>query len=260
MLRSIGAKPVITVARHRVDMSFVDEQAQRNLRLEKRDIEYTREEPTPSWLHGALSRCLRNAQYWSFFDKSGSSLRMNRSLRLAAHAGTALFSAAASQEESIDVWLDGPLKIPTYTPRGFTSPGAWRGAFYCAVLCRDYDLIQKLISIPIDHVFVAGSDECFYSWVQALQSFWRNDEQLRVHFNQTLYDIENRQFTSKRVIDLLLLPQVILCQALLTGDADIFNQELANTLQAHRKFFLLLPQISMTLKVLLVFQQSLLPH
>lgn len=214
----------------------MEKQAERFQKYQHRDVEYARDEPTSKWLHGALVGCLDNARYWSFFDEVGSTERMNRSLLLAAHAGTALFRAASAKDEPVQAWLDGPLEIAPLPPQRFTSPRAWEDSFYIAIACRAFDLVDQLASIP-QQVSSPGSDQCFYRWVQTLQAFWRNDPNLPAYFDATHDDIANREFSPKRTIDHLLRPQVYLCQALLSGDPDVFNRELENTLQHHRKYW-----------------------
>ncbi|MFI5528017.1 immunity 49 family protein [Kitasatospora sp. NPDC051853] len=160
----------------------------------------------------------------------------------AMQASSALFAAAVLTEGAAECRIAGEVRsVPAGNSRREAHAGNWLTAFWFAVVCRETERLDVLASVPLSVLRESGAvfDEYVYSWVEALQAYWKKEPQ---QVDKLAAAIEGSDPAVARAAssDYLLriaYPPMEMFYQFLKGDQAAFNASLVQALELHRQYW-----------------------
>jgi hypothetical protein len=166
-----------------------------------------------------------------------------RALRAGAQAEGALFAVASAAPGEVEVPLgDGPpARYRTQGPTDYSHAANWRQGFHLAVLVRDRETLDRLCRVPLDVLRASPTrtDEYAYLYVDALQGYWRSEQDTPARLTRALEETEPAKVPIAGpdfVLD-LIVPEMELLYRVMLGDAAAFNASLASALELYKKYW-----------------------
>ncbi|MFD4025666.1 immunity 49 family protein [Streptomyces sp. NPDC058576] len=163
----------------------------------------------------------------------------------AMQVGSALFDSATATDGPVVCRIgvnDEVKKLPATGPVPYAHAGAWLTSVYLAVICREEARLDRLMRVPVAFLRESGAvfDEYVYKWVEALQSYWlrRGDDM----WSSLVTAIEMARPETARIADeetllKILYPPLELFQLYNRGEAEKFNESLAEFLTWHKQYW-----------------------
>jgi Immunity protein 49 len=212
-------------------------------------LEYSLSKVTkkPDNLSSLLSSAMEYAGYLSVLEPT--SPQIYRALGIAAYTTKCIFLLAdlsITEEYDLDVG-EGPLfSFPQTGPRSYSDSGRWQEGFYLGAACREKHVLDSLVLKSTEIMGYPkaseGVDEHRHLMVDALKSFYNPESPIEVSKEKlraaiAAVDIDKiHPLTLDATIN-LVLPEMELLGCLLEGNADHFNESLADALECHKKHF-----------------------
>lgn len=230
---------MVEVSRHEMFPSFSVGQLEKLDRRIEEDVAAVAT-LTPA-LNNLLSNALRRLGHRCVVDPKGSNGDTWDSLLFAARVGASVFAVATAEPGTL-VELDlGGQVVPAIAtgPEYFASATTWLTAAWLAYAARDEAAIQQLAAVPVDVLRASDGEEPEYAFamVEMLGRFTRQEPGVGAAFNSALRTTDpvglhplRRDYVLKIVI-----PQLDLFHHL--GDAEGFNQALAEALAQHKEYW-----------------------
>ncbi|WP_158852242.1 immunity 49 family protein [Saccharothrix deserti] len=194
-------------------------------------------ERTPLALTTVLDRSLTLAALRTVPDPTAKDVLTWDDLVTAMQAASALFAVIDTSAESIEYTVGRRLRIPTTPPGQHNRAGRWLTATWLAVVCRERQRLTALASVPEEVLRAAdvGYDAYMLSWVDTLQTFFRNGPDLDAKFAATVESVNRAANTPQELVTRLIYPPMELLYHVLDRDADRFNESLERALELHRQ-------------------------
>ncbi|PKW14820.1 immunity 49 family protein [Saccharopolyspora spinosa] len=160
----------------------------------------------------------------------------------ALEAGFGLFVASDGPADPVSYQILGrEFTLKKTGPRRYHRVERWLITLWLAVIFRDREKIDNIVSVPISTLRESGAeyDEFMYSWVDSLQKFFQHSTGLQDSFVATM-DGTNPDvvsIASEEVLLDLLYPPIEMFYFMLRRDSDKFNESLSGALKAHRRYW-----------------------
>jgi hypothetical protein len=185
-------------------------------------------------LNVALVRCVG--------DPGAVMLETWESWLLAMQVHSAVFAAAVPDRDAVTCKIRQEERhLATTGPQTYLNANTWLDAFYLAVTCRESARLDMLARIPVPLLrdFGGTLDEYAYAWVETLQSFWLRRDDLRTHLVRAvdLSAPEQARVLDTETMTKLRYPPIMLLYRYLRGDADGFNEALADAVRWHKEYW-----------------------
>ncbi|MEU6280436.1 immunity 49 family protein [Streptomyces sp. NPDC047028] len=199
-------------------------------------------ENSPNGFNRTFNSALTFARSLCATDATASRLQTWESFVSAMQVGSALFSAAAISEGTVECRIADKMRtIPAVGPQYFTDAGNWINAFWLATVCRESSRMDQLSRVPISLLRAAGADydEYAYRWVDSLQTYWQEAPGLVDKLIATIdssYPGVARN-TDRELLEKILYQPVNLFHRFLRQDHDGFNEALVEALEHHRRYW-----------------------
>jgi hypothetical protein len=227
-----------TIKRHSIDLKWVRDGLKLSAASTEKGLAAARRDLT----HTNSLRNLMRERAGQLAVAEPESAEICRDLRLAAEAMAALFKGAMCKESEVAVRLgDEVTRVPCTNLVGFHHPGNWIDGYFFAVICREYKLLDLLCDVPINLLRSsrAKAEECLYLFVDALQSYWRQEpiapERLMAALEAT--DPERVSEGSQDYVLNIMVPQMEMLLYLMDHAAPEFNKALKFALERHNAYF-----------------------
>lgn len=161
---------------------------------------------------------------------------------LAMQVHSAVFAATASGLETVTCKIRQEERhLATTGPQTYLNAETWLDAFYLAVICRESARLDMLARIPVPLLrdFGGALDEYTYAWVETLQSFWLNRDDLRTHLIRAvdLSAPEQARVGDAEEMSRLRYPPIMMLYRYLRGDVAGFNEALADAVRRHKEYW-----------------------
>ncbi|MFD3683018.1 immunity 49 family protein [Streptomyces sp. NPDC058613] len=160
----------------------------------------------------------------------------------AMQVGTAAFAAASVTEGTIEARIAHEVRTVIATgPQFYANAGNWLTVLSFVIVCRDQPRMDAMCRVPLDLLRSsgAGDDEYVYHWVDALQTYWREQpglpEKLTSAIEQSHPDIAT--IAPRELLQCVLYPPINLFHQFLRKNHDGFNQALAEALELHKAYW-----------------------
>lgn len=190
----------------------------------------------------ALRTSLNIARMRCVPDPAAVMLETWESWLLTMQVHSAVIAAASTDEETVTCRIrQQDRQLVATGPQFHVNAGTWVQAFYLAVICRETARLDLLAKVPVSLLRDCGGemDEYIYAWVETLQSFWLNRDDLK---DKLVRAVDLSAPEAARVVDTetmskLLYPPIILFYRYLRRDAEGFNAALADALRWHKEYW-----------------------
>jgi hypothetical protein len=159
---------------------------------------------------------------------------------LAMQSGSAIFAAALSDGPTECQIGADTFRIPATGARSWTTAETWITTFWLATICREKDRLDMLADVPASLLRASGAeyDEFIYSWVDALKMFWRRDQGYFDQITAAMGGTDPATLNAPEELVLLTwFPQMKVFSYLVQGEADSFNDALAESVELHRTYW-----------------------
>lgn len=191
---------------------------------------------------GAVMESLNVALVRCVGDPGAGMLETWESWLLAMQVHSAVFAAAVPDRDAVTCKIRQEERhLATTGPQTYLNANTWLDAFYLAVICRESARLDMLARIPVSLLrdFGGTLDEYAYAWVETLQSFWLRREDLRAHLVRAvdLSAPEQARVLDTETMTKLRYPPIMLLYRYLRGDADSFNETLADAVRWHKEYW-----------------------
>ncbi|MCY0952746.1 immunity 49 family protein [Streptomyces sp. H27-S2] len=160
----------------------------------------------------------------------------------AMQVGAAAFAAASVTDGGIEARIAHEVRtIKATGPQPHANAGNWLTVLWFVIVCRDQPRMDAMCRVPLDLLRSSGAegDEYVYHWVDALQTYWREQpgllEKLTSAIEQSHPDIAT--IAPRDLLQCVLYPPVNLFHQFLRKDHDGFNQALAEALELHKAYW-----------------------
>ncbi|MER5868298.1 immunity 49 family protein [Streptomyces sp. NPDC002044] len=160
----------------------------------------------------------------------------------AMQVGTAAFAAASVTEGTIEARIAHDVRTVNATgPQCYANAGNWLTVLWFVIICRDQPRMDAMCGLPLDLLRSSGaeSDAYVYPWVDALQTYWREQpglpEKLTSAIERSHPDLAT--IAPRELLQCVLYPPVNLFHQFLRRDHDGFNQALAQALELHKAYW-----------------------
>ncbi|GAB3716138.1 hypothetical protein GCM10027598_25650 [Amycolatopsis oliviviridis] len=160
----------------------------------------------------------------------------------AMQSSAALFQAASSTGGDVEFRFgDETIRRQATGPTTDSNAANWLTALYLAMVCRERPRIDLLAGIPVDLLRDSGHeyDEFIYSWVRALQIYWRGEDNLIDTVLEAMSGTDParlERFEAAPVLRLYYPPMEMFYLLTQREDAK-FNESLANALELHKRYW-----------------------
>ncbi|MFE2929041.1 immunity 49 family protein [Streptomyces sp. NPDC059278] len=197
---------------------------------------------SPAIVGMALNEALLQVQANQALNPRGNRFATWDSTVCAMQVGTAAFAAAAVTEGLIETRIAHEMRtIKATGPQFYANAGNWLTTLWFVVVCRDQPRMDAMCRIPIDLLRSSGTegDEYVHHWVDALQTYWREQpglpEKLTAAIEQSHPDIAT--ITPHDLLQCVLYPPINLFYQFLRKDHAGFNQALVEALELHKAYW-----------------------
>ncbi|MEW2067464.1 immunity 49 family protein [Streptomyces sp. NPDC007346] len=190
----------------------------------------------------ALRTSLNVARIRCILDPTAVKLETWESWLLAMQVHSAVFAAAATDDESATCWIrQEERQLAATGPNFHVNAGTWITAFHLAVICRETARLDMLARVPVSLLRECGGkmDEYIYAWVETLQSFWLHRDDVSNHLVRAvdLSAPEAARIVDAETMGKLLYPPIMLFYRYLRRDTEGFNTALADALRWHKEYW-----------------------
>lgn len=229
-----------TISRHDIDVEF--SRVRCGEYTEDLDESLVEENVDSRDLHGIQRDSLMIAKFRTVDDPTVAESETQRYVELASAASLAKFVAVEPLSDGYGVDLGGrKITVQESTPDIHHDVDNWLTALWLAVVCRNEERIQRLATVSVDNVLrVAGPeyDDFMYSWVDALQRYFRNED-VQQSFVSAIEGTapERIRISSESIVLRLLYPPIEMMYRVLDRDEAGFNASLASALDLHRAYW-----------------------
>jgi hypothetical protein len=227
------------IARHRFDTARVEEEFRLAVEHFPANIDSIRANPGAADL--LMHDALRLAGFASGVDPASPEIA--RALRVAAHAGTAVFRLAQKEGKTTEISLgEGPpVRCKAEIDESLVGVGLWLDTFYVNAICRDSKLQDSLCETTTDDLRKSSTRGAryLYLFVDALRSLWYKEASAAKHVLKALKAIPARFDPLKPTYNIYIgAPIMALAGDLANkGLLDMFNGTLERALRLHKKFW-----------------------
>lgn len=202
-------------------------------------------EQRTSTLRSVFSDALMAARYWCVVDPEAARIETWDQFVLAMQASCGVFVAAARPGEVIPMRLGRVVKQVTGNgPNVYTGAGSWLTTLWLSLVCRERDRTRFLANVPLDVLRGSGEREAdyvypVYSWVEALQLYWRQDPQMFDRLLEAMQGTnpEGLEPADASLVARVLFPPMKLFYYFTQRDAAAFNDALVEALELHREYW-----------------------
>ncbi|MER6990825.1 immunity 49 family protein [Saccharopolyspora hirsuta] len=195
----------------------------------------------PNFALQIAKQSMTRTEYLLLQDPAAENESTNSSLLLAAQAGSAFFAAANTDEEEFNYVVGSQLSIKSIRPTSNHDPANWLNALWASVICRARHLVDDLCQFPVETLRSAGGtfDEYMYAWVEALQTYFRGEDELYPKINRSieLTDPDSLQHATPEIALYRYYPTMKLLFNLAAGKAEQFNADLQESVELHQSFW-----------------------
>ncbi|MBB5153083.1 immunity 49 family protein [Saccharopolyspora phatthalungensis] len=192
-------------------------------------------------LRNVSDESLITTSYRVLLDPTAAKRETHAGLLLSAEAGAGFFAAANRPEEEFEYTVGATTTLHRLGPTKSHAPKIWLNSLWASVICRAHHLAEDLFQTPLETLREGGGtfDEYMYSWIDTLQGYFRGDDDVYAKVNRSieLTDPEGLQFGSPEIVLLRYYPAMKLLYNIAAGEADQFNQNLAEAVELHRRFW-----------------------
>ncbi|MFZ3560812.1 immunity 49 family protein [Streptomyces sp. BH055] len=199
-------------------------------------------EASPNGFNRTFNSALTIARSLCATDTTASELQTWESFVSAMQVGSALFSAAAVSDGSVECRIADKMRTISATgPQYYADAGNWINAFWLSVICRETDRLGRLCEIPISLLRASGAeyDEYVYHWVDSLQTYWHEApglvDKLSATIGASYPDVASN--TDQDLLEKILYQPVNLFHRFLRQDHAGFNEALVEALEHHRQYW-----------------------
>ncbi|MEU9255054.1 immunity 49 family protein [Streptomyces sp. NPDC048270] len=191
---------------------------------------------------GAVMRSLNVALVRTVGDPGAVMLETWESWLLTMQVHSAVFAATAPDLETVTCKIRQEERhLATTGPQAYLNANTWLNAFYLSIICREAARLDMLAQIPVSLLRDFGGvlDEYTYAWVETLQSFWLNRDDLRTHLVRAvdLSAPEQARVVDAEEMSKLRYPPIMMLYRYLRGDVAGFNEALADAVRWHKEYW-----------------------
>ncbi|MFD9333631.1 immunity 49 family protein [Streptomyces sp. NPDC060028] len=197
---------------------------------------------SPAVVGTALDEAFLRVQVNQALNPRGNRFATWDAVVCAMQMGTAAFAAASVTQGSIETRIAHDVRTINATgPQSYANAGNWLTTLWFVAICRDRHRMDAMCQIPLDLLRSSGAegDEYVYHWVDALQTYWREQpglpEKLTAAIEQSHPDIVT--ITPRDLLQCVLYPPVNLFHQFLRKDHDGFNKALVEALELHKAYW-----------------------
>ncbi|WP_230839745.1 immunity 49 family protein [Gloeobacter morelensis] len=164
-----------------------------------------------------------------------------KAIQLIAKLAAGTFALGSTSENEQEVYLGNNIKVrlPAKVHESRVNCSAWLSGFFAAAICRDLSVLDSLGRIPLAllHRSSTRYDEFMFSFIAALQSYWRGERDAARHLMAAMADAkpEKIQCCSEEYLYLKAVPQMEVMFHLMRKDGEAFNRSLYKALESHRE-------------------------
>lgn len=204
------------------------------LRSRARDVDAMRRH-----LQGLADASLRVAVYASSIEPESTALC--NGLKIAGRCRAAIFALASASAETLTLPIDDgePIAIPSFADRDDLSASNWALSFYLCAATRDFDSLNRLISIDfrLFETSSVQSDEWVTKLNVALAKHFKSDPATLDAIVDALEATDETRVRVTSFDDALYsgVPKLDMLQALHQRDEDHFNDAFRKALECHKK-------------------------
>ncbi|MBT2895621.1 immunity 49 family protein [Streptomyces sp. McG3] len=229
----------VTVERHA--LPEIDEQVTQRLG-EELETSIQNLDASPAIFGMALNEAVLRAQTQQALNPRGNRFATWDATVSAMQVGAAAFAAADISEGEIKVRIDHEVRtIKATGPQFYVSAGNWLTTLWFTMICRDQPRMNQMCRIPLELLRESGAegDEYVLHWVDALQTYWREQpglpEKLTAAIENSHPDIAT--ITPRDLLQCILYPPINLFYKFLRKDHDGFNEALVEALELHNAYW-----------------------
>ncbi|WP_328549883.1 immunity 49 family protein [Streptomyces sp. NBC_00366] len=199
-------------------------------------------ENSPNGFNRTFNSALTFARSLCATDATASRLQTWEAFVSAMQVGSALFSAAAISEGTVECRIaDKTRMIPAVGPQYYADAGNWINAFWLAAICRESGRMDQLSRLPISLLRASGAeyDAYVYHWVDSLQTYWQEApglvDKLVATIDSSYPDVARN--TDRELLEKVLYQPINLFHRFLRQDHTGFNEALVEALEHHRQYW-----------------------
>ncbi|MFK0254412.1 immunity 49 family protein [Streptomyces sp. NPDC090445] len=197
---------------------------------------------SPAIIGMALNEALLQVQVNQALNPTGNRFATWDATVSAMQIGATAFDAASHTEGSINGRIAHEMRTVTATgPQFFANAGTWLTTLWFAIICRDQARMDRMCEIPLELLQASGveAEEYVYHWVDALQTYWREQpgllEKLTLAIQQSHPDTATG--VPRDLLQCVLYPPIHLFYQFLRRNADGFHQALVEALELHKAYW-----------------------
>lgn len=227
------------VVRHSVPA--VDEQVTEHL-ADAFETSIRNLDASPTTVGAALNEALRLVQAHQALNPRANRFATWDATVSAMQVGTAAFAAASVTDGTIEARIAHEVQaIKATGPQPHADACNWLTVLWFVIICRDQPRMDAMCRVPLDLLRSAGDggDAYVHHWVDALQTYWREQpglpEKLTSAIEQSHPDIAT--IAPRDLLQCVLYPPISLFHQFLRKDHDGFNQALAEALELHKAYW-----------------------
>ncbi|MFF3860291.1 immunity 49 family protein [Streptomyces sp. NPDC002209] len=229
----------VIVERHAIPA--VDERATVRL-AEEFETSIRNLDASPAIVGMALNEALLQVQVHQALNPTGNRFGTWDATVSAMQVGVAAFDAACVTEEVVEARIAHELRTISATgPQFYANAGNWLTTLWFVIICRDQPRMNRMCQVSLELLRASGAegDEYIYHWVDALQTYWREQpgllEKLTAAIEQSHPDIATT--VPRDLLQCVLYPPINLFYQFLRKDQDGFNQALVEALELHKAYW-----------------------
>ncbi|MGW0731721.1 immunity 49 family protein [Streptomyces sp. NPDC002851] len=229
-----------SVTRHAFSVATAEMRANKLTESAHSEIESL--EHRPDAFNLALGTSLLAAKTHCAYDPRAAQLPTWEAWVTSMQVGSAMFAAAVTQEASAQCRIaDKVRSIPATGPQHYTDAENWLTAFWLAVICREQDRMTQLMNVPLSLLRASGAayDDFVYSWIEALQTAWRQGGDLGPLLTAAMNGSEPSavSIADPDLVQKIWYPPINLFFLYVTREPGQFNEALADALRWHKSYW-----------------------
>ncbi|MGX1810910.1 immunity 49 family protein [Nocardia sp. NPDC055321] len=228
-----------SISRHEIDQDFCRSQV---IAYQSMIISTLEDMGTCADALGSLrSETLDRLLYQLAVDSTAIDEQTWKAAVLASQAANAIFTASSMPEGTVQYTIEQPRQILAAGVNRLSTPTAWIGAAWLAILTGSEQRIQEVCAVDQPSLRASGSvvEDFVYPWIDVLRLFLSREEIPADLFETVmrLSDPEVTRFTPEDFMLLVSYPPIEMFYYLLRGDSGKFNDSLAGAIISHRNYW-----------------------